>query len=73
MEVSCSAGLGHINYYMHPQAIIIDGSGNEDEFFLKGLQMQSNAMGKTLINLPSDAAQNIRWITRLDSISLRCT
>ena len=73
MEVSCSAGFGHINYYMHPQAVIIDNSGNEDDYFIKGLRGQANILGKTLIELPENAEQNVRWITRLDGSSLRCT
>lgn len=73
MEVSSSAALGHIDNYMHPQAVIIDNSGIEDEFFLKAFRERASLLGKTLIELPDDAEQSLRWITRLDSSSLKCT
>ena len=72
MEVSCAAALGHINGYMFPQAILIDNSGVEDEFFLKALRERAPALGKTLIELPGNAEQSLRWITKLDSSSLNC-
>lgn len=72
MEVSSAAGLGHIDNYMHPQAVIIDNSGIEDLWFLKAMRDQASLMGKTLIELPGDVEQSLRWITRLDSSSLKC-
>jgi hypothetical protein len=72
MEVSSSAALGHIDNYMHPQAVIIDISGKEDLFFLKASRERASLLGKTLIELPDDAEQSLRWITRLDSSSLKC-
>jgi hypothetical protein len=72
MGVSCSAALGHINNFMHPQAIIIDNSGVEDEFFLEAFRDSAPALGKTLIELPANAEQNLRWMTRLDGASLSC-
>jgi hypothetical protein len=72
MEVSSSAALGHIDTYMHPQAVIIDNSGIEDLFFLKAMRGRASLLGKTLIELPGDTEQSLRWITRLDSSSLRC-
>lgn len=72
MEVSSSAALGHIETYMHPQAIIIDNSGIEDLWFLKAMRDRTSWLGKTLIELPSDVEQSLRWITRLDSSSLKC-
>ena len=72
MEVSCSAALGHINSYMSPQAVIIDNSGHEDVFFLKALREKAPTLGQTLIELPSNAEQSLRWITKLDSSSLNC-
>lgn len=71
MEVSCGAALGHIDRFMHPQAIIVDNSGNEDLFFLKAMRSQAPGLEKTLIELPSNVEQSLRWITRLDSAALR--
>jgi hypothetical protein len=73
MEVSCAAGLGHINTFMRPKAVIIDGSGIEDKFFLNGFRDRASTLGKTLIELPENAEQGLRWLTRLDYTSLSCT
>jgi hypothetical protein len=71
MEVSVSAGLGHIHTFMHPQAIIVDNSGIEDEFFLRALRDRSTVLDMTLIQLPKHAGQNLLWLARLDSASLK--
>ena len=70
MEVSSSAGFNHINNFVHPQATIIDGSGEEELFFLKGVKDRAASVGRTVIELPTDAEQNLMWITFLDSPSL---
>lgn len=70
MEVSASAGFNHINTFVHPQATFIDGSGEEELFFLKGLKNRANSLGKTVIELPENSEQNLMWTTLLDSASL---
>jgi hypothetical protein len=70
MEVSCSAGFNHINTFVHPQATFVDGSGEEEIFFLKGLKSRSRMPGSTVIELPDEAENNLMWITLLDSASL---
>ena len=70
MEVSSSAGFNHINNFVHPQATIVDGSGEEELFFLKGVQDRASTVGRTVIELPADAEQKLMWITLLDSSSL---
>lgn len=70
MEFSSAAALGHITTYMHPQAVIIDNSGTEEEYFLTGVKYKSAELGRTLIELPENAEQNLMWLTRLDSSSL---
>lgn len=70
MEVSCSAGFNHINNFVHPQATFIDASGEEELYFIKGLKERANNMGRTVIELPEGAEQNMMWATLLDSSSL---
>ena len=70
MEVSCSAAFGHINTFVNPQATFIDGSGEEELFFLKGMKSRARAVGRTVIELPDNAEQTLMWTTRLDSASL---
>ncbi|KAL8701549.1 MAG: hypothetical protein Q9201_004851 [Fulgogasparrea decipioides] len=70
MEVSVSAGLGHIQTFMHPQAVIIDDPSREDGFFTRGIRGKALELGRSLIELPTNAAENMMWIARLDSASL---
>jgi hypothetical protein len=70
MEVSCSAGFNHINTFVHPQATFIDASGEEELYFIKGLKERASSMGRTVIELPETAEQNMMWTTLLDSSSL---
>lgn len=70
MEVSCSAGLNHINTFVHPQAVIIDASEDEDRFLILAFRTKANALGRTLIELPEKAEQNLMWFVQLDSAAL---
>ena len=70
MEVSAFAAFNHINTFVHPQATFIDGSGEEEPFFSKGLKNRAVSLGRTVIELPSDAEQSLMWVTLLDSASL---
>jgi hypothetical protein len=55
---------------MHPQAIIVDGSGAEEWFFQRGSRSHNKASGNTLIELPATST-SVTWITKLDSSSLK--
>lgn len=70
MEVSIEASMEHIQTFVHPQVIIIDNPSREDTFFVTTLRSKAMDIGKSIIELPSDATQNMMWITRLDSGSL---
>jgi hypothetical protein len=70
MEVSCAAGFGHINTFIHPQATFVDGSGQEEVYFLSGLHERANALARTVIEVPDNSERNLMWITLLDSVSL---
>ncbi|KAG9248134.1 hypothetical protein BJ878DRAFT_433999 [Calycina marina] len=70
MRVSVSAGFGHVHKFIHPQATIIDSSGEEDDFFILGLKHRAGILGSTIIELPGNAEQNMLWLTMLDSASL---
>ena len=70
MEVSSSAAFNYVNTFVHPQATIVDGSGVEEVWFLKGLKERAISLGRTVIDLPEEAEHNLMWITLLDSASL---
>ncbi|KAI9821788.1 MAG: hypothetical protein M1827_002369 [Pycnora praestabilis] len=70
MEVSVSAGLNHVDAFMHPQVVITDDSGEEEAYFTKAMRETTGNLHKPIIELPRDAAENLMWLTRLDSGSL---
>lgn len=56
---------------MHPQAVFVDASGNEEEYFLPAARAQASEEGiPSLIELPEGAQKRLGWITKLDSASL---
>lgn len=71
MELCVFRAFHHMQMFMHPQAIIVDGSGNEEVFFQEGSRTQARATGNTLIELPGRSLKNLLWLTKLDSSSLK--
>jgi hypothetical protein len=55
---------------MHPQAIIIDGTDTEEDYFLKGMRKQASELKTPVIELPENAGSRLGWIAKLDSASL---
>jgi hypothetical protein len=55
---------------MHPQALLVDASGLEEDYFLAGTRKQAPASGIPLIELPENAHSKLAWVTKLDSSSL---
>ena len=70
METSVTASLAHIHQFMHPQVIITHDSNQEDTFFTRAVRAKATELRKSVIELPPNAAENLMWITRLDSGSL---
>ncbi|KAI1470681.1 uncharacterized protein F4812DRAFT_418612 [Daldinia caldariorum] len=71
METAVFRALHHIFQYMHPQAIFVDGSSNEEAFFLRGVHQHVDAKKNTLIELPHGSGKRLQWLTKLDSQALR--
>ncbi|KAJ8125343.1 hypothetical protein O1611_g8296 [Lasiodiplodia mahajangana] len=71
LERAVFRGFHHINAYMHPQAIIVDGSNDEEAVFARGLKQHVKASKTTVIELPRLASKSLSWITKLDSAALR--
>ncbi|KKF97601.1 hypothetical protein CFO_g4 [Ceratocystis platani] len=70
MQTAAERALYHINMYMHPQAVIIDGSRNEEAFFLNGFRDTADALKLPLIELPSNMPNEMSFLTKLDSVAL---
>jgi len=60
----------HINYYVHPQAVIVDASSSESGLFIEAMRVQTRSMSVPLLELPENSAQQLGWMTKLDSASL---
>ena len=70
MEMSVAAGIGHIQTFIRPQVVLTNDPSREDAFFIKSLRSKVSEIGKSVIELPPNAAMNLMWIARLDSSSL---
>ncbi|KAF1817136.1 hypothetical protein P152DRAFT_9300 [Eremomyces bilateralis CBS 781.70] len=68
---SIAAAIMHVNMVLSPRAVIIDDPTEEDAFFVTGIRAKVHELGLSLIEIPRKAAESLRWITRLDSSSLR--
>jgi hypothetical protein len=55
---------------MHPQAVFVDGTTTEEEYFLDATRSDANAIHGPMIELPENAGQRLSWLTKLDSASL---
>lgn len=62
--------LDHINMYMHPQAILVDSTNTEEDYFLRGIRDQVRATRIALIELPAQPSTRVAWISKLDSSAL---
>ncbi|KKA30233.1 hypothetical protein TD95_003745 [Thielaviopsis punctulata] len=71
MQTAAGRALYHINKYMHPQVVIIDGSDAEEGFFLNGFRHYASEAAIPVIQLPEHAAQNLPFLATLDSAALR--
>ena len=69
-EVSVSGAMKHVNDFMHPQAIIVDDSSLEDQFFTRAMKKKVKDIRRTLIEIPDGRYEDFLWITKLDSGSL---
>ena len=70
LEKAVKSALIHVHRFLHPQVIIIDPE-NEDIVVLKTLKESADRFGTPVIELPENAAQNLRWMAKLSTQSLR--
>ncbi|KAK2590473.1 hypothetical protein QQS21_011846 [Conoideocrella luteorostrata] len=60
----------YINTYIHPQAILIDSTKDEEDYFLHPARDQISATEAALIELPERPNTSLSWISKLDSAAL---
>lgn len=69
-ESATRGAMKHIRDFVHPQAIIMDDSKKEDDFFSKAMKRKAKETGTALIEIPSGKYEEFLWMTRLDAGSL---
>ncbi|KAF7542347.1 hypothetical protein G7Z17_g11654 [Cylindrodendrum hubeiense] len=70
MRLVAARALYFINDYMHPQAVIIDSTDAEEDFFLRGFRDQIRGTKAALIELPDQPGTRLSWITQLGASAL---
>ncbi|CAK7224400.1 hypothetical protein SBRCBS47491_005538 [Sporothrix bragantina] len=70
MENSVDVAMTHIQLYMHPQVIIIDGTNAEEAYLQAGMRTFAKSSLTSLLELPKRGAKRLAWLTKLDSASL---
>jgi len=70
LQKCVSRAFYHINMFMHPQAVIVDGTDMEETYFAEGLRNHDSLKGTPVIELPHGGVRKLAWMTRLDSASL---
>ena len=71
MEVSIAGALGHMENFMHPQAVVTSAADTEDAFFSNAISRKSRDLHQTHIELPKRSIETLSWFTRLEASSLR--
>ncbi|KAI0392969.1 hypothetical protein F5Y17DRAFT_330238 [Xylariaceae sp. FL0594] len=71
LEKSVYRAFYHINNYVHPQAIFIDGSNDEEAYLTRGVLRHVKLSKTTVIELPGSAGKTLDWIAKVDSAALR--
>ncbi|KAG5983509.1 hypothetical protein E4U43_006268, partial [Claviceps pusilla] len=70
MRLAITTALYHINTYMHPQAVILDSTTAEENYFLASARNQILSTPSALIELPNRPEKSLAWISKLDSSAL---
>ncbi|EMC91587.1 hypothetical protein BAUCODRAFT_78758 [Baudoinia panamericana UAMH 10762] len=70
-EASVHAAMRHVWDFMHPQAMIMDDSSEEDDFFVRAMRLEGAKMRRPIIEIPTGRYEEFFWMTRLDSGGLR--
>jgi hypothetical protein len=63
----------YLETYIHPQAVIVDGTETEETTFLEALHVYFEKSEQSIIELPHNGAQRLGWLAKLDSASLSGT
>ncbi|KAF8463502.1 hypothetical protein BDZ91DRAFT_698412 [Kalaharituber pfeilii] len=60
----------HMHPYLHPQVLVLDPK-HEEHAMVKSMREAAEKIGTPVIDIPANAAENVLWMSRLSSSSLR--
>lgn len=70
-ERSVAAAMTHIHSFLHPQVAIMDDVSSENSPFVKAIRAKTALLKMPLIELPKDGLDDVGYVSRLDSSSLK--
>lgn len=69
LKIAIRTGFRHLHNFIHPQMVLLSVD-HEEEWFIEIAQKITKQLQMQTIELPENAANDLRWITRLDSGSV---
>ncbi|KAF5022244.1 hypothetical protein F66182_5683 [Fusarium sp. NRRL 66182] len=70
LRIAVLRAFYYINNFMHPQAIVVDSTNAEEDYFLKAVRDQILGSRSALIELPDKPETRLAWISKLDASAL---
>ncbi|KAG5927516.1 hypothetical protein E4U42_002159 [Claviceps africana] len=70
MQLAVKSAFHHFGVYMHPQAVIVDSTTAEDDYFLAPVRDHMLSSPAALIELPDRPGKSLAWISKLDAEAL---
>lgn len=70
METSVYGALGHIDTFMHPQAIVTAGMSSENMYFMRSIRSKAKIFKAPVIEIPKEKPESLYWLARLDANAL---
>ncbi|KAM5348181.1 hypothetical protein ACJ41O_008005 [Fusarium nematophilum] len=70
LKLAAVRAFYYIDNFMHPQAVIVDATSAEEDYFLQAVRDQVRATKSALIELPERPETRFSWISKLDSTAL---
>ncbi|KAF4973524.1 hypothetical protein FZEAL_9307 [Fusarium zealandicum] len=70
LKLAAIRALYFINNFMHPQAIIVDATNAEEDYFLESVRDEVPGTKSALIELPDKPETRLAWISKLDATAL---
>lgn len=69
LKITIRTGLRHLHDFIHPQVVLLSVD-HEEKWFIEIARKTTQQLQMQTIELPANAANDLRWITRLDSGSI---